>query len=154
MSQIRFDTIQQLHSLIGKEIAVSDWTVITQERIDLFAGATGDRQWIHVDAVRAAQESPFKTTIAHGFLILSLLVQLLSESLKIANVRMAVNYGLNKLRFTEAVPVGTRVRARFELHGLENASDGGVQVSWNVTMEHEGSVKPCLVAEWLIRYYT
>ena len=105
MSQIRFDTIQQLHSLIGKEIAVSDWTVITQERIDLFAGATGDRQWIHVDAVRAAQESPFKTTIAHGFLILSLLVQLLSESLKIANVRMAVNYGLNKLRFTEAVPV-------------------------------------------------
>jgi acyl dehydratase len=152
MSQISFESIDHLKDLVGKEVVVSDWLTVTQERINLFADATGDHQWIHIDTVRAEKESPFTTTIAHGFLTLSLLGQLLSESLKLSHARMGVNYGLNKVRFPAVVPAGARVRARFVLQVLENLPDNGMHLIWSVTMELEGSEKPCLVAEWLTRY--
>jgi acyl dehydratase len=133
-------------------VAVSDWLTITQTRIDQFAQASGDHQWIHVDRARAARESPFKATIAHGFLTLSVLSQLVGETIEIAGKRMGVNYGLNRVRFTGPVPAGARVRARFVLAEL-TPIDGGVQTTWQVTMEQEGNDKPVLVAEWLTRHY-
>ncbi len=122
-----------------------------RKRIDRFADATEDRQWIHVDRERAAA-GPFKTTVAHGFLTLSLLARLAELAFAARGIQMAVNYGLNKVRFTAPVPSGSRVRARFALAKLEKIQ-GGAQLTWNATVEREGSEKPCLVAEWLIRYY-
>ncbi len=146
-------TIEELRSLIGHEVAVSDWFEVTQERIDLFADATGDRQWIHVDVERARAESPYGATIAHGFLTLSLLSYLMSQTVKIKlPVKMGVNYGLNKVRFPSAVPAGSKIRARAALQSLEDVA-GGWQLVWNVTVEREGADKPCLVAEWLVRSY-
>ena len=153
MPQITMETTRQLRQFIGREVVVSDWFTVAQERINQFADATGDHQWIHLDAARAATESPFKTTIAHGFLTLSLLSHLLGESLKFSSVRMGVNYGLNKVRFTAPVPVGARVRGRFVLRELEDIPGNGVQMTWAVTVELEGADKPCLVAEWLTRRY-
>ena len=144
---------EELHSLVGREAGVSDWFDMTQERIDRFADATGDHQWIHVDSDRAKRESPFGATIAHGFLTLSLLAQLRSEAVQIAfPTRMTVNYGLNRVRFTAAVPAGSRVRARFTLQSLEERS-GALDATWAVTVEREGTAKPCCVAEWVLRYY-
>jgi acyl dehydratase len=153
MPQVTFESSEQLKALTGQEVVVSDWLVVTQERINLFAEATSDRQWIHLDKVRAARESPYKTTIAHGFLTLSLLGQLLGESLKVSRARMGVNYGFNRVRFPEVVPAGTRIRARFGLQALENLPDNCAQITWAVTVEREGAEKPCLVAEWLTRFY-
>lgn len=153
MPKITIGSAQELRGRVGEEIIVSDWFTVTQKRIDQFADATGDHQWIHLDMERAARESPFKTTIAHGFLTLSLLSHLLGESLKFARVSMGVNYGLNKVRFTAPVPAGGRVRGRFVLQGLEDSPDNGVQMTWAVTIELEGVEKPCLVAEWLTRRY-
>jgi acyl dehydratase len=153
MSTVTIDTLQQLKDLVGKEVVVSDWLEVTQERIDRFAEATVDQQWIHVDRKRAAAESVFGTTIAHGFLTLSLLSALLGESLKFAHVRMGVNYGLNRVRFTAPVPAGAKVRGRFTLQAVEDIADNGVQMTWAVIVEREGSAKPCLVAEWLTRRY-
>ncbi len=144
-------SIQDLESRVGSEIAVSRWFRIEQERIDLFARATEDDQWIHVDPERA-RTGPFGGTIAHGFLTLSLLSRMVGESLEVSGVRMSVNYGLNRVRFTAPVPSGSNVRARLALAKLEKV-DGGVQVTWNVTVEREGGDRPCLVAEWLIRHY-
>ena len=145
--------VEELKSLVGQEVASSDWLEVTQSRINDFADATEDHQWIHIDASRAATESPFKTTIAHGFLTLSLLPHLAAQAFSVSgNWRMGINYGLNRLRFVSPVPVGSRVRARFTLQAVEDVP-GGVQLTWAVTAETEGSEKPSLVAEWLVRYY-
>ena len=142
--------IDELKRLVGKEVAVTDWLIVSQERIDAFAGATEDHQWIHVDRERAARESPYGTTVAHGFLSLSLLPHLLGQAVEIQGMRLGINYGLNRVRFTGPVPAGSRVRARFRLAAVEDI-DRGVQVTWNVTVEREGDAKPVLVAEWLTR---
>jgi acyl dehydratase len=144
--------LDALRHQIGHEIAVSDWVAIPQARIDTFAEATGDRQWIHVDAARAARDSPFGTTIAHGFLTLSLAGALLDRILPFDGFRMAINYGLNRVRFIAPVPAGSRVRGRFSPMAVEE-TDGGRQVTWRVTFEREGADKPCCVAEWVVRYY-
>ncbi|MGB8856962.1 MAG: MaoC family dehydratase [Burkholderiales bacterium] len=149
-----FENMEALRPLIGKKVAVSDWFTITQERINQFADATGDHQWIHVDVERAARESPYKTTIAHGFLTLSLLAGIAIQTIKIKSVKMGVNYGFNRVRFTDAVPAGARIRAHFVLKSMEEMpTDNGSQTVWDVTVEREGSTKPVLVAEWLGRRY-
>ncbi len=146
-----FDTLAELAACAGQEIAVTDWHQVTQQHIDQFAEATGDHQWIHVDAERA-KAGPFGTTIAHGYLTLSLLPGFFSRSIKVEDVRMGVNYGSNKVRFMSPVPVDSRLRARVEL--LETTPiEGGLQVAWRVTIEREGSDKPVCVAEPLSRYY-
>ncbi|UCD67136.1 MAG: MaoC family dehydratase [Betaproteobacteria bacterium] len=136
----------------GKEVAVSDWVTVTQKMIDAFADATHDHQWIHVDVERATRDSPFKAPIAHGFLTLSLLSHFLGQSIEIAGSRMGVNYGLNRVRFTDPVRVNSRLRARFLLDDVVPL-EGGVQMVWAVTVECEGSDKPVLVAQWLGRRY-
>ena len=144
--------VTTLRDRIGQEIAVGDWFPITQDRIQQFADATGDHQWIHVDAARAEQESPYKTTIAHGFLTLSLVSTLMREAIRIGGLRMAINYGLNRVRFVSPVPAGARIRGRFTPTTVEQAGDS-VQVTWTVTVERENHNKPCAIAEWLVRYY-
>jgi acyl dehydratase len=147
-------SVEELRSLTGREVAVSDWFEVTQDLINLFADATGDNQWIHIDVERSKTESPYGTTIAHGFLTLSLLTQLMSETFKInPPIRMGVNYGLNKVRFPSAVPAGSKIRARVTLQSLEDIPEGR-QLAWAITVEREGGDKPCCVAEWLVRYYT
>jgi acyl dehydratase len=149
-----FENLETLRPLIGKEIAVSDWLEVTQERINQFADATGDHQWIHVDVERATRESPYKTTIAHGFLTLSLLAGIAINTIKIKSVKMGVNYGLNRVRFTDAVPSGAKIRAHFVLKSMEDLlPENGSQAVWEVTVEREGSSKPVLVAEWIGRRY-
>ena len=145
-------SIRQLASRVGEEVGVSPWVEVSQERIDTFAKAIGDFQWIHVDRARA-QDSPFGGTIAHGFLTLSLLSQLSERTFSFADRRMGVNYGLNRVRFTAPVPSGARVRARFTLAKYEPLEDNGVQVTWNTVVEIEGAAKPALVAEWIGRHY-
>ena len=142
--------IEELRKLVGKEVAVTDWFSVSQERIDDFAGATEDHQWIHVDRKRAADESPYGTTVAHGFLSLSLLPYLLGQAIEIQGMRLGINYGLNRVRFTGPLPAGSRVRARFRLDAVEDIPKG-VQTTWNVTLEREGEAKPVLVAEWITR---
>jgi acyl dehydratase len=149
---ITISDVRSLASRTGEEIAVSDWLEIAQPRIDQFAAATGDSQWIHVDPARAATESPFKTTIAHGFLTLSLLSSLIRDAITFTGLRMAINYGLNRVRFVSPVPSGARVRARIAPAAVAEF-DGTVQVTWAVTVEREGGEKPCCVAEWIVRYY-
>ena len=144
--------VTTLDGRIGEEIAVSDWLEVTQSRIDQFADATGDRQWIHVDRARAAAESPFKTTIAHGFLTLSLLSPLIRESIQFTGLRMAINYGLNRVRFVSPVPAGARIRARITVQAVEKLPEG-FQVTWHVTIEREHADKPACVADWIVRYY-
>jgi len=149
---VDINDVRALRDRIGEEIAVGDWFEVTQARIDQFAAATGDAQWIHVDPARAAAESPFKTTIAHGFLTLSLLSSLIRDAMTFHGLRMAINYGMNRMRFVAPVPAGSRIRARFMLLSVEDAS-GSVQVTWQVTIDREHSDKPCCVAEWIVRYY-
>jgi acyl dehydratase len=144
--------VADLGARVGHEIGLSDWLEITQERIAQFAEATEDRQWIHVDPARAATEAPFKTTIAHGFLTLSLVSVLLRSTVTITGVRMAINYGSNRVRFVAPVAAGSRVRGRFVLAAL-GETQGGVQATWSITVEREGEQKPACVAEWLVRYY-
>jgi len=144
--------VRTLRDRVGEEIAVGDWFEITQARIGQFADATGDHQWIHVDPARAATESPFRTTIAHGFLTLSLLSTLIREAIQFTGIRMAINYGLNKVRFVSPVPAGSRVRARLAIGAVDEIG-GAVQVTWSATIERDGSDKPSCVAEWLVRYY-
>jgi len=152
MPVLELKSLRDLRDRIGQEVVVSEWMEIAQERIDRFADATEDHQWIHVDVERARSESPFQTTIAHGFLTLSMLSRLLNSSIKFGTVKMGVNYGFNRLRFTGPVPAGSRVRGRFTLQALDEI-EGGVQTTWSVVIEREGSEKPCLVAEWLTRRY-
>lgn len=152
MPVTQIESIAALRDHVGREVAVSDWLAVSQERINQFAESTEDRQWIHVDPERAARESPFKETIAHGFLTLSLLSELGKRAMSVGGVRMGINYGLNRVRFVSPVPAGSRIRGRFTLALVDDIS-GGVQATWNVTVEREGSDKPCCVAEWLVRYY-
>jgi acyl dehydratase len=145
-------SLSELPALIGHEVAVSDWLTVTQEQVNLFAQATGDHQWIHVDVERA-KAGPFGAPIAHGFLTLSLIPKFFESSMEIRDARMGVNYGLNKVRFTSPVPVGSRLRARMKLLSCEPIENQGVQMAWLVTVEREGSDKPACIAETLSRRY-
>ena len=141
-----------LKSRVGEELAVSNWFVVDQGRINQFADATGDHQWIHVDPDRAAS-GPFGATIAHGFLTLSMLPLFIQDALRFDDVRMSVNYGLNRVRFTAPVPVGSELRARFRLVGIEDVAGQGMQVTMEATIERKGSDKPVCVAETISRRY-
>jgi acyl dehydratase len=147
-----FQNLAELPQFVGQEVALSDWITITQEQINLFAQATGDHQWIHVDVERA-KAGPFGAPIAHGFLTLSLIPQFFQTSMRIENVGMGVNYGLNKVRFTSPVPVGSRVRGRMKLLECKPIEDNGMQMTWQVTVEREGSDRPVCIAESLSRRY-
>ena len=138
---------------VGQELGVSDWVTIDQDRINLFAEATGDHQWIHVDPVRAERELPTKKTIAHGFLTLSLLPMLMAQTYRVEKVTRGINYGSNKVRFTNMVPSGSRVRARCTLKDTSVLKDGGVQMVNEVTVEIDGQQRPALVAETITVVY-
>ena len=146
-----FATMAELETLIGEEVAVGDWIEVTQERIQLFADATGDHQWIHLDRERAAA-GPFGTTIAHGFLTLSLLPEMAAHAFEVRDTRMGVNYGLNRVRFVAPVPSGSRLRGQLRLEAFE-AIAGGAQLTMEVTIEREGADKPVCVAETVSRRY-
>ena len=147
-----FQTLQEVADLVGQELAVSDWIEITQERINLFAQATGDHQWIHVDPQRANQ-GPFGSTIAHGFLTLSLMPSFFDSAMRVQATRMAVNYGVNKVRFTSPVPVGSKLRARISLKSADPIEPQGYQMTYAVVVEREGADKPVCVAETIARRY-
>ena len=141
-----------LPALVGNEVAVSDWFMVGQDRIAAFAEATEDRQWIHVDPERCARESPFKAPVAHGFLTLSLLPAMLQNAMTISGMRMALNYGLNRVRFPAPLPAGSRVRGRWTLVAADPI-EGGVQLTWNVAIEPEEGGRPVCAAEFLVRAY-
>ncbi len=145
-------TIAELPSLKGQELGTSDWYEVTQDAVNLFADATGDHQWIHVDVERAKKESPFGGPIAHGYLTLSLLVPLVAQTYTVTDAKMGVNYGLNKVRFPAPVPVGSKVRARVTLKDVEEVA-GGLQNTLSVTIEREGGDKPVCIAEWVTLTY-
>ena len=149
---VHFATLASLQARVGEHLATSGWITVDQQRINLFADATGDHQWIHIDPVRAAA-GPFGTTIAHGFLTLSLLPELAAAAMEIDDVKMGVNYGLNRVRFTAPVPSGSRLRAQVRLKAYEPI-EGGAQLTMEVSIEREGSAKPVCVAEALSRRYT
>ncbi len=146
-----FEHLSDLQALVGQEVGVSDWMIVDQQRIDRFAEATGDRQWIHVDAVRAAA-GPFGTTIAHGFLTLSLMPEMSASAFEVRDTRMGVNYGLNRVRFPAPLPSGSRIRARFRLLSYEPL-EGGAQLTTEVTMEREGAEKLVCIAESVARRF-
>lgn len=147
-----FQTLADVSACVGQEVAVSGWLTISQQQVNLFAEATGDHQWIHVDIEKAAA-GPFGGPIAHGFLTLSLIPKFFESTFEIVGSRMGVNYGLNKVRFTSPVPVGSRLRARMKLLASQAIDNNGVQMTWEVTVEREGSAKPVCVAESLVRRY-
>lgn len=146
-----FESVDALRAAVGEHLGYSDWHEVTQEQIDLFAQATGDHQWIHVDAERAAA-GPFGATIAHGYLTLSLVTMLSQQVSRVDNVKMRINYGCNRVRFPAPVPVGSRIRAGVKVKSVEDVP-GGVQVVYEVTIEREGGDKPCCVAETVGRVY-
>jgi acyl dehydratase len=145
--------LAELGGLVGRELATSDWLTVTQERINAFADTTDDHQWIHVDVGRARAETAFGTTIAHGFLTLSLISTLMRSAVTVEGPRMTLNYGLNRVRFVSPVPAGARIRARVVLGPIEDMGDS-TQATWNVTIEREDGDKPCAVVEWILRYYS
>jgi len=148
------ENLDELRSLVGLEVGVSDWLEVTQPLIDRFAELSGDRQWIHVDPQRAKTESPYGTTIAHGFLTLSLVSQLHAQAVRVrGNHTRAINYGFNRLRFPAAVPAGSRIRLHSTLEAIDDV-EGGVQLTWGLSVEVEGQPKPALDAQWLVRLYT
>ncbi len=147
-----FQNLSELPALVGQEVAQSDWLTITQPQINQFAEATGDHQWIHVD-VEKAKAGPFGGPIAHGFLTLSLIPKFFETSIRVVNSRMGVNYGLNKVRFTAPVPVGSRLRGKLKLLACEPIENNGMQVTWLVTVEREGSDRPVCIAESVSRRY-
>jgi acyl dehydratase len=151
---IDIPSLASLRERLGEELAVSDWLEVTQQRIDAFAEATLDRQWIHVDPERARRELPSGGTIAHGFLTLSLVSALARSALSLPGLKLALNYGVNRVRFVTPLPAGSRIRGRFSPLAVEDVDGGGVQVAWKVVVERErGGEKPCCVAEWLVRYF-
>ena len=151
-----FNSVEELEAVVGQEVAVGAWMEIDQKRIDRFADATDDHQWIHIDPERAAL-GPFGATVAHGFLTLSLLPKLMADAITIHNTKLGVNYGLNKVRFPAPVPVGSRVRGRFKLLAIEKLPSQmgfvGAQLTWEVTIEREGHGKPVCVAQSVSRRY-
>ena len=154
MPKRMLESVDSLKELAGQEVALTDWFTVTQERIQQFADATLDHQWIHVDTERAQRESPFGAPIAHGFLTLSLLPHFMHQAIGIKeDVRLGVNYGLNHLRFVSPVRSGAKVRARFTLQSIKDVSPNGVEVVYNAVVEGENNPKPCCVAEWVVRYY-
>jgi acyl dehydratase len=153
MPHLLVKNAKALSEWVGKEIGVTEWFRVSQERIEQFAEATEDRQWIHVDRVKAGKESPYSATIAHGFLTLSLISHLMTELLEVQKVRLGVNYGLNRVRFPSAVRADSRIRARVALHALKEPSDC-IEAIYAVTIECEQSEKPACVAEWIVRYYS
>jgi acyl dehydratase len=153
MAPVQVESLNGLHNLVGRELPPTEWFTMTQERIQQFAEATEDRQWIHLDAERARKESPYGTTIAHGFLTLSLLSFFMKQVIQIqAGVRLSVNYGLNRVRFPAPVQSNARIRARAILLTLKELPDA-VEAVFAVTIESEGGEKPCCIAEWVIRHY-
>jgi len=153
MPPLVVDKVISLKDFVGREIAVTDWLTITQDRIDRFAEATGDRQWIHVDRERAQRESPYGATVAHGFLALSLLSHFVKQAIQIkGGVRMAINYGLNRVRFPAAVRADSKIRARVVLLSVKELPDA-LEAAFSMSVEGEGLEKPCCVAEWIVRYY-
>ncbi len=152
MARVQFQNIDELRGYVGEEIAVGQWTVITQEQINLFAEATGDYQWIHLDRQRAAAESPYGTTVAHGFLTLSMIPRFMEETVALPPAKMSVNYGLNRVRFAAPVPAGGKVRPRVTLKDVRDIA-GGAQIYWRVVIEVEGSEKPACVAETISLFY-
>lgn len=152
MPLLVLDTPRALKDLAGREIGVSDWLAVTQDRINQFAEAIEDRQWIHVDRERAASESPYGTTIAHGFLTLSLAGSLVAQVLQVRGARMSINYGVNRVRFPYPVPADSRIRARVTVQSVDELADC-ITVVMLVSIEGENAKKPCCVAEWIIRYY-
>lgn len=154
MPPLVVDTPHSLKGFVGREIATTEWLLVTQDRIQQFAEVTEDRQWIHVDRERAQRDSPYGTTIAHGFLTLALLSHFLQQAIQIGSgISMSVNYGLNRVRFSSPVPASSRIRARFTLQALKDIADG-VEATFSVVIEGENSDKPCCIAEWVIRYYS
>lgn len=149
----RFTSIDELKAFKGRELGPSDWHRVTQQAVQLFAEATGDHQWIHVDPERARRESPFGGPVAHGFLTLSLLPMLSAQLMQFEGVKARVNYGLNRVRFTAPVPVEGRVRLRTVLQEVEDEGQGGVKLTWLASLELEGSAKPVCVAESLAKLY-
>ncbi|MEE6178967.1 MaoC family dehydratase [Mycobacterium sp. 050134] len=146
-----FDSVADLAAAAGETIGASDWVTVTQDDVDLFADATGDHQWIHVDPERAAK-GPFGTTIAHGFMTLALLPRLQHQIYTVNGIKLAINYGLNKVRFPAPVPVGSRVRAVTSLVSVDDLGNGAAQATMSTTVEIEGSPKPACVAESVVRY--
>lgn len=146
-----FESVAELKAVAGESLGHSDWVTVTQDDVNLFADATGDHQWIHVDPERAAS-GPFGTTIAHGFMTLALLPRLQHQIYSVNGIKLAINYGLNKVRFPAPVPVGARVRAQSSLVGLDDVGNGAVQATLSTTVEIEGSAKPACVAESIVRY--
>jgi acyl dehydratase len=145
-------TLAELPGLTGTELGTSDWVEVTQERVNLFADATGDHQWIHVDVERANRESPFGGPIGHGYLTLSLLIPMWSQVLVVTDVGMAVNYGLNKVRFPAPVPVGSKLRLTATLKDVEEVA-GGLQITATAVIEREGGDKPVCIAEPVFRFF-
>ena len=153
MPKIVLDSLESLKSYTGREIATTDWLAVSQEMIDQFAEATGDRQWIHVDPERAKRESPYGTTVAHGFLTLALMSHFVREALQFpANLKRAINYGLNRVRFPAPVRAGDKIRARILVKSCADLPSG-VEAIFEITIENESGVRPCCVAEWILRYY-
>jgi acyl dehydratase len=151
---LEVETLHSLRDLVGREISVTEWFPVTQDRIQQFAEVTEDRQWIHLDRERAQRESPFGTTVAHGFLTLSLLSRFMKQAIHIrSGVCMAVNYGLNRVRFPSPVHTDSKIRAHFTLRYLKELP-GALEAVFDATVEEEGTDKPCCVAEWVVRYYT
>jgi acyl dehydratase len=148
-----FDSVEQLAALAGQPLGHSEWVTVTQEAVNLFADATGDHQWIHVDPQRAAA-GPFGTTIAHGYLTLSLLPRLMQQIYRVDGVKLAINYGLNKVRFPAPVPVGSAVRAETSVVEVADVGGGAHQVTFSTTVAIEGGAKPACVAESIVRYLT
>lgn len=146
-------SLELLESLVGQQVALSDWVEITQQRINTFADATADHQWIHVDVERCQRESPYGCTIAHGFLTLSLVPGMLESAVRLPAAKVTLNYGMNKVRFPAPVPVGSRLRARFSILSFEKIA-GGAQLGWDVAIEREGGDKPVCAAEFLMRFYS
>jgi acyl dehydratase len=151
---LELETLQSLRDLVGREIAVTDWFPVSQERIQQFADATEDQQWIHVNRERAQRESPYGATIAHGFLTLSLLSRFMKQAIQIrSGIRMSVNYGLNRVRFPAAVRADSNIRVRFSLRSLKDVPDA-LEAVFDARVETQDAEKPCCVAEWVVRYYT
>ena len=145
-----FKSLEEVQGSAGREVGVSPWVEVTQERITTFGKNTGDEYWIHMDAERAKRDSPFGNTIAHGFLLLSLLAEMMSRTVRYEWKPDGLNYGLNRVRFINPVPAGSRIRGRFEV-GSVKFREGGGEVTWKITVEREGAEKPALAAEWVTR---
>lgn len=148
-----FKDFEEIKAAVGSEVGVSDWVVVTQERIDQFAQATGDDQWIHVDVERARRESPTRTTIAHGLFTLSLIPEFVRDVMGLNGIRTTLNYGANRVRYLSPVPAGSRLRARVKIAATEESPNNGLRVTYGITIEMEGGQRPACIAEVMAIHY-